>query len=177
MSDRSTTVGLTASPPKAILARVSSQLHRPRMSFARTVAGLTGAVLLVQFLLGMHVNLYVRTVPVGSHTSGGMMGGGMMNGGFMKAMSRAMSGSSTLMLHMVLGWLLAILAVVALLAALLVRRKEAIGLSALGLVAIVVAGYGGLQFMISGHDGYSYLMATGFIVAMGAYFGEVYALR
>ena len=105
------------------------------------------------------------------------MGGGMMNGGFMKAMSRAMSGSSTLMLHMVLGWLLAILAVVALLAALLVRRKEAIGLSALGLVAIVVAGYGGLQFMISGHDGYSYLMATGFIVAMGAYFGEVYALR
>ena len=66
---------------------------------------------------------------------------------------------------------------VALLAALLVRRKEAIGLSALGLVAIVVAGYGGLQFMISGHDGYSYLMATGFIVAMGAYFGEVYALR
>ena len=95
----------------------------------------------------------------------------------MRAMSRAMSGSSTLMLHMMMGWLLIILAVVGLLGAFIVRRKEAIVLSAVGLVEIVVAGYGGLQFMISGHDGYSFLMATGFIVAMGAYFGEVYALR
>jgi hypothetical protein len=156
---------------------MSAHLHKPRASFARSAAGVTGAVLLVQFLLGMHVNLYVKTVPVKGHASGGMMSGGMMGGGFMKAMSRAMSGSSTLMLHMMMGWLLVILAVATLLAALLVRHKEAIALSALGFVAIVVAGYGGLQFMISGRDGYSYLMATGFIVAMGAYFGEVYALR
>ena len=156
---------------------MSTHLRRRRATFARGAAGGAGAVLLVQFLLGMHVNLYVKTVPVGGRGSDGMMGGGMMGGGFMKAMSRAMSGSSTLMLHMMLGWLLVILAIAALIAALLLRRREAIALSSVGLVGIVVAGYGGLQFMISGHDGYSYLMATGFIVAMGSYFGEVYALR
>jgi hypothetical protein len=156
---------------------MSAQLQKPGASFARTTAGVAGAVLLVQFLLGMHVNLYVKTLPLGGHASAGMMGGGMMGGEFMKAMSRAMSGSSTLMLHMMMGWLLVILAAAALVAALLARRKEAIALSALGLVAIVVAGYGGLQFMVSGHDGYSYLMATGSIVAMGSYFGQVYALR
>jgi len=145
----------------------------PSISLARLLAGATVAALVVQFLLGMQVNLYVHTFSIeGTGGSGGMMGGGMM-----RAMSRAMSGSSTLMLHMMLGWLLVILALASLLGAAVVRNRPATVLAAVGLGGILLAGYGGLQFMVTGHDGYSFLMATGFIVAVAAYFWEAYELH
>src|SRR5947207_462668 len=135
---------------------------------ARVLSGATVGALAVQFLLGMYANLYVHTSPVqGAGGSGGMMGGGMM-----RAMSQAMSGSSALMLHMMLGWLLAILPLLSIASTLVARDRRATVLAAAGLGGILLAGYGGLQFMVTGHDGYSFLMATGFIVAVGAFFWE-----
>ena len=145
-----------------------------RISLARLFAGATVGALVAQFLLGMYVNLYVNFSPV----SGGNQSAGMMMGrGMMRAMSRAMSGSSTLMLHMMLGWFLVILAFLSLIGAAIERRAGAVVLAATGLAGIIVAGYGGLQFMTTGHDSYSFVMATGFIVAVGAYFWEALELR
>jgi len=129
--------------------------------------------LLGQFLLGIYVTLYV---PMASITgSGGSpimgMGGGMMGG-----MGRAMSGATTLMAHMMLGWLLLVSAILTLVGALLANQRVAVTLAAAGLVAIAVAGYGGLEFMATGHDGYSFLMGTGFAAAVAAYAAEIYTL-
>ncbi len=151
---------------------MDTERRSPGISLARLLAGATVAALVVQFLLGMQANLYVHTSPIeASHGSGGMMGG------MMPAMSQAMSGASTLMLHMMLGWLLVILALASLLGAAVVRNRPATVLAAVGLGGILLAGYGGLQFMVTGHDGYSFLMATGFIVAVAAYFWEAYELH
>src|SRR5438128_10230503 len=108
-------------------------------SLARLSAYATVGALVVQFLLGMYANLYVHVSPVeGTAGSGGMMGGGMM-----RAMSRAMSGSSALMVHMMLGWLLAVLAVLSLIGAAVSRSTTATVLAAAGLVGILLAAYRG----------------------------------
>jgi len=142
------------------------------LAIARIGASATVGALVLQFILGMYTNLYVAFSPVQSLGSGGMTGGGMMG-----AMSQAMSGSTVLMLHMMLGWLLLILASLALIGAVIARRPRATLFATLGMGAIAVAGYGGLRFLVTGQDGYSFVMAVGFIAAVGSYFGEAVALR
>jgi hypothetical protein len=93
----------------------------PERAVARASAAATVGALQVQFMLGMYTNLYVSFTPVQSRGPGGMM----MGGGMMRAMGQAMSGSSWLMLHMMLGWLLLILSVVALIGAAIARRARA----------------------------------------------------
>jgi len=120
--------------------------------------------LLGQFLLGIYVNLYVpSTAIVEPGGSGGMMGG----------MGRMMSGGATLMVHMMLGWLLLLGAVLALVAAVVSKDRLAVALTGAGLVAIAVAGYGGLQFMATGHEGYSFAMAAGFAAAVASYAAQL----
>jgi len=128
--------------------------------FALVVCGL----LAVQFLLGMYVNLYVNLPPVRSG-SGGL--GGPMMGRFATMFS---PGRPVLMIHMMLGMLLAVTGAVALVVALSAGNRFAIGWSATGLVALLVAGYGGISFFMFGHSNVdSYLMAVGFLVGFMAY--------
>src|SRR5437879_1400234 len=127
---------------------MSVEGHRIGSSFARLAGGVAMAALVVQFLLGMFAKLYVHIAPAGR--TGGC--GGMLGGGMMRALGRAMSGSSALMVHMMLGWLLVLLAVISLIGAVVARRTRATVLAAVGLTGILLAGYGGMQFMMTGRD-------------------------
>lgn len=129
------------------------------------------AVLLAQFLLGSYVNLYVPIASISgsTHTPTGMAERSMMS-----SMSRAMSGAGTLIAHMLLGWLLLLGAILALLIALRSGNRSALALASTGLAAVAIAGFGGLQFMATGNDRYSFLMATGFAAALAAYTTQLF---
>ncbi len=115
--------------------------------------------LAVQFLLGMVLNLYV-TIP---HFGAGMA-----------AMMRA---GPLVMAHVMLGMVLAGGALLALAMALPWGRR-AVGCAAAGLAGILVAGLGGLLFLLGGQtSGTSYLMAVGFLVAVASYVAEIVIVR
>lgn len=135
-------------------------------------AGLAAMLVLLflQFALGMWVNLYV-SIPQLS-TGYGM--GGMM-GAMMAIMFSA--GAPTLMVHMMLGWLMAAGAVAVFALSLLQSRAFVTLLSTAGIVSVLLGGLGGLLFLFSGGNNvYSYLMALAFASAFSTYFSAlVYA--
>lgn len=112
-------------------------------------------LLAVQFLLGMGVNLFV-TLP---------------SAGF--AMAEMMFSGPLVMVHMILGMLLAVGALFAIVAA-FEYGPWAIFCAATSLGGILVAGAGGLTFLMGGQsNGASFLMAVGFLVAVGGYVAEL----
>ncbi len=123
---------------------------------ARSTAPLAMLALLgVQFLVGMAVNLYVH-LPSNGTTMMQMMGNGPL-----------------LMLHMMLGMVLAVGAVVSVAVAAPFGRR-AVTYAAIALGGIVSAGLGGVVFLMDGQgNGASYLMAVGFLVAVGGYVAEL----
>ncbi|MHB8457289.1 MAG: hypothetical protein ACYDBS_06315 [Acidimicrobiales bacterium] len=113
----------------------------------------------VQFLLGIAVDLYVHLPSAG----GGMRE--MMRGGPLMAT------------HMMLGMFLAGGALLAVGIA-LPHGRQAVTCAAVALVGILVAGLGGLAFLIgSQSNGASYLMAVGFLVAVAGYIAELVGTR
>lgn len=113
----------------------------------------------VQFLLGMAVNLYAQLAAAG---------------GGMAAMMRS---GPLVVTHMMLGMLLGAGALLAVALAVPYGR-QAVGCAAVGLVGIVVAGLGGLLFLMDGQsNGASYLMAVGFLVAVAGYVAEIVEAR
>lgn len=143
---------------------------RDRFSLLRTVAALTLAALTLQFLLGMWLNLFAA-FPTTSQSYVGVMGT-MMNFIFS-------GGMPVLMVHMMAGFLLLLLSVFVLVASIRTENNRVAFLGFVGLGAIVLSGVSGLDFMFSGFQDnfYSYLMATGFILAFGSYSAELYLLR
>ena len=130
---------------------------------ARGFALVAFALLAVQFLLGMYVNLYVNLPPLARSTRG--FGGSMMG-----RFGTMFSSGPLLMAHMMLGMHLIVSGTVALIVAASSGNRFAIGWSATGLVALLVAGYGGISFFMFGQDNVdSYLMAVGFLVSFTAY--------
>ena len=116
----------------------------------------------VQFLFGMYVNLFV-SIPMHATALLSPMGsmGGMMN----------MAGTSPLiMIHVLWGLGLAAGGFIVGLGALAARRAHLVAAAGVGWLAIIVAGWAGLQFLMAGqHDAMSYTMAVGWLVAMLAY--------
>ena len=112
-------------------------------------------LLAVQFLLGIAVNLYIR-IP---------------SAGF--GMAEMMRSGPLVMVHMMLGMMLAVGAMVAVGVALPYGRRVVIcAIAALG--GILVAGLGGLLFLLDGQsNGNSYLMAVGFLIATGSYVAQI----
>ena len=120
--------------------------------------GLLG-LLGVQFLLGMAANLFVRLPPAGVGMAE-MMGNGQLVG-----------------LHMMLGMILAVGGVLGVATA-LPNGRRATACAVVALAGILVAGLGGLAFLMGGQsNGASYLMAVGFLVAVGGYVAEVVTVR
>ena len=121
------------------------------------------AGLLLQFLLGMYMNLY------------GVLPGPMIFSGARGGMAFMVTAGTTnplFMVHMILGALLALGA----LGILFMTVSHAQGphrMSAvLGLVAVLIAGYGGLTFYMGGqHNGESILMAVSWLGAFISYWG------
>ena len=112
----------------------------------------------VQFLLGMAVNLFVHLSPAGAGMAE-MMGNGPLVG-----------------LHMMLGIILAAVGVLGIATA-LPNGRQATACAVVALGGILAAGLGGLAFLMGGQsNGASYLMAVGFLVAVGGYVAEVVTL-
>lgn len=145
---------------------LSGDSEHSRLGLVRVSVAVVLAVLLLQFLVGMWLNLFATFPNVPSAYSGGMAG--MMS--FMFS-----GGMSVLMIHMMTGYLILALAVVALAASASAGRTSLAALAAGGLVSVVLAGASGLYFMYSGfaNEAYSYLMAVGYVLAFSFYFVEL----
>ena len=135
----------------------------------RALAGIALALLFVQFLLGMWLNLFA-SLPASAFNQSGF--GGMMSSmmGFMMT-----GGMSVLMIHMMLGYALLIVSILVFAFAMGSEGQSPLVLGALGLASVIIAGLGGLGFMFSGfqNDFFSYLMAIGFISAFATYFAAL----
>lgn len=111
-------------------------------------------VLGVQFLFGMYVNLFV-SLPMHATAPMSPMG----NMGSMMGMAGT---SAVVMFHMLWGLGLAVGGFTV--------GVGALAAAGVGLLAILLAGWAGLQFLMAGqHDAMSYTMAVGWLVAMLAY--------
>ncbi len=127
-----------------------------RRSALMAPLGMLG-LLAVQFLLGIAINLYVQ----------------ISSAGF--GMTEMMRSGPLVMVHMMLGMMLALGAMVAVGVA-LPYGKRAAGCAAAALGGILVAGLGGLLFLMDGQsNGASYLMAVGFLIAIGGYVAQIVA--
>jgi len=123
------------------------------------------AGLLVQYGLGMIVNLYV-SVPARDQGAG-----------VLTATGRALaSGPAALAVHAALGLLLILGAVNLVIRAALLRQRLVAWLSAAGLLAIVGAAASGAAFVSSGADGSSLAMALLTGVALLCYAVSLFAL-
>jgi hypothetical protein len=139
---------------------------------ARQLAALRGnsfgalAMLIVQFAIGVSVNLYV-TVPA-TDRGGGVLG----------AIGRALSnGPVALGVPASLGLLLVLTAVALVVRSILSRQPAAIPLSVVGLLAIIAAALSGGRFVSDGGPtGASLAMALATAVAMLCYAGNLLAL-
>jgi hypothetical protein len=137
-------------------ARASGQAQASRL--ARLRLSSLGAVimLIVQFILGVIYNLY-GTAPTSTKSIG-------------------LFSSPDLALHVILGILLFIAALGQLIRAITVRHQLSIWMSAVGLLAILGAGFAGLGFTGSGANGASLGMSLAFAVALASYVVLVFAL-
>jgi len=122
----------------------ASRLARVRMASFGAVT-----MLIIEFILGMIYNLY-GTAPTASKSIG-------------------LFSSPVLALHVVMSILLLVAAVMLLVRAIGARHRLTIWMSALGLAAIVAAGFAGLGFTHNGAAGASLGMSLAFAVSLACY--------
>jgi hypothetical protein len=123
-------------------------------------------MLIIQFAIGIVVNLY-ETVPKADKGSG-----------FLTAVGRALSGGPAgLAAHAGLGLLIFLAAIALLVRAIIAGQRVTIGLSAVGLLAIVTAAVNGARFVSDGGQASTSLtMALATAVAMLSYAACLLAL-
>lgn len=146
-------------------------LHKstPLTSPVRMMAVMMIIALLIQFLLGMYTNLFIalpRVTVQGSVAS--MFGmGRMMSVGF---------SDPVFMVHMIVGMLLALGAIATVVVAVSIKQTPFIIITVIGLISVLIAGYGGLTFFMNGqHNSASYTMAIGWLAALTTYFMAIRA--
>jgi hypothetical protein len=129
----------------------ASRLVRLRLSSLGAVI-----MLIVQFVLGIIYNLY-GTAPTSTKSVG-------------------LFSSPDLALHVILGILLVIAALGQLIRAIAIRHRLSVWMSAIGLLAILGAGFAGLGFAGNGASGASLGMSLAFAVALACYVVLIFAL-
>lgn len=144
--------GQHAVAPPPVQERESRQAGLRRASLAIVI------VLIIQFALGISVNLYV-TLPTAGHPGhSSWFGNGPL-----------------LALHVALGMFLVIAAIFVLVRAIMAKNVTLIVTSAAGLAAIAVAFFFGASFTEKLTNGYSLGMAIAFAVALACYAIGLYA--
>jgi hypothetical protein len=123
---------------------------RARGSAFRITVLITLVLLVLQYLLGMIANLEV-SLPSGN------------------AWGWALKHSLTIQLHIYLGTLLIVVAVVAVILSIVARHRVGIVASVVGLALLVFAWLSGAQFLATQHNDLSLRMALGFMGAFIAY--------
>lgn len=124
------------------------------------LSGLALLLVVVEFLLGMWVNLYDTLPP-------------SLRAAFE---SPYVTQDQALVAHIVVGVLLGVVAVALVAWAALRHRPRLLGVGVGGLLGVLIAAGGGSEFLSTGDPIYSFLMALGFLMAMGAYFRGVHSL-
>ena len=137
-------------------ARAAGQAQARRLVRLRLSSLGAVIMLIVQFVLGIVYNLY-GTAPTSTKSVG-------------------LFSSPDLALHVILGILLLIAALGQLIRAIAVRHPLSVWMSAIGLVAILGAGFAGLGFTGSGASGASLGMSLAFAIALACYVVLVFAL-
>jgi len=128
----------------------------PRLAALRGNCMGAAVLLIIEFGIGIGVNLYV-TVP--AH----------------KSFLPAVFGSAALAVHVIVAIVLLGAAIGALVRA--IRARRAVALTSVGLAAILAAGIAGSSFVGNGSDGASLGMALATAVAMFCYLAAVFSLR
>lgn len=157
MTDPTSTASSPANAPAA--SRRSGIDRMRRASFGALVA------LLIEYGLGIGVNLFVN-VPDADHNSG-------MGAAFGKAMS---NGPAALAVHAGVGLLLIVNAVVVLVQALTSRLRLAAVTSAAGLLCVLGAAFSGATFVDKGQNSASMTMAVLTGVALFCYALNLFTL-
>jgi hypothetical protein len=140
-------------------AAPSARKRQSRQAGLRRASLAILIVLIVQFALGIGVNLYV-TLPAAGHPG-----------------HSSWFGNGTLLaLHVALGMVLVLAAIALLVRAIMARNAALIVTSSAGLAAIVVAFFFGASFTEKITNGYSLGMAIAFAVALACYAIGLYTL-
>lgn len=140
------------------MTSLSPQRAAPRVDGLRANTLAAVVMLLVEYCLGISVNLY-STLPASDH-------GKSPSAGFTSAVGK---GPLLLSLHALLGTLLLITAVAALVRSSRLAATPTIALSAVALLAIIVAWLGGSAFIGHMKNGTSLTMAIATAVAILCY--------
>ena len=139
-----------------ISAQQDNQVAAQRLATFRGNCMGAAVLLIIEFALGIGVNLYV-TLP--AH----------------KSFFTTVFGSATLAVHAIVALALLGAAISALVRA--IRSRRAVAFAALGLAAILVAAFAGASFVGSQATGASLTMALATAVGMFSYLAAVYSLR
>ena len=139
----------------------------------RPLAAVLLGLLLVEFLAGMVVNLWIL-VPA-AHP--GANPANYVTGSAASVAWVIGTGPLALRLHALLGLLLLILAVWMLTRALRAGRPPWTAVSVLGLIGVLAAGFNGASFLDYGRQSSSFLMLIAFLLASGAYAVGLYQTR
>ena len=139
----------------------AGRLTARRVSSLRRASFAAFVMLVVQFALGIYVNLYV-TVPSADHGHG-----------FGQAIA---NGPAGLTLHIVLGLLLILAALGFMVQAILARQPALIAVAVLALLAMIGAAASGSAFTGSGKDGGSMAMALLAAVGLVCYGASLFLL-
>ena len=127
------------------------------------------SLLLVQFLAGMFVNLYVGIAPGHPGASGSPIVGAVVG-----VRWAIVTGGPALAFHTALGLLLTAGSLALLAVAILARRRALVATTAVGLLGVLGAGLNGIGFLNYGIDKATYLMSVGFSVAVAAYVATLF---
>jgi hypothetical protein len=144
-----------------VVPGTAGRLTASQISGLRRASFAAFVMLVVQFALGIYVNLYV-TVPGADHGHG--LGQAIANG------------PAGLTLHIVVGLLLILAALGFLVQAILARRPALVAAAVLGLLAMIGAAASGSAFTGSGQDGASMAMALLAAVGLLCYGASLFLL-
>jgi drug/metabolite transporter (DMT)-like permease len=122
-------------------------------------------LLVIEFLFGMLVNLYV-SIPSPLPGSTPSTSGGVLYG---LAWSLGQTSMPTLLLHVVVGLLLVLISLALLVFSLVARRWQWLAASLIAVAGIILATLSGTNFVESGRAASSLVMALGFLLALTAY--------
>jgi hypothetical protein len=145
----------------------SSRLPRRELSWSVLVMLL---LLLVQFVVGMFVNLFV-----GVPTSHPGASASFVRGAVFGVAWAITAGGLALAFHTALGLLLAADSIVVLALAIQYGRRPVIAAASVGLLGIVGAGLSGIGFLNYFVGRATFLMSVGFSVAVAAYVVTLFA--
>jgi heme A synthase len=127
----------------------------------RTHAIVMLGLLVIQYILGMITNLFVK----------------LPEDGQPEQVWAAANSQFPSAAHIILGMLLLVVAIVIIVRAVMSKNRTLIWISIAGLAAIAVATYGGVVFTTGQSDTYSLVMALGFIVSVVVYGWGLIAAR